>query len=265
MAKTTRAMEDMLASIRQAIHEESAYQSAGLHAPVRETPRTDEPQGSTPARLAPANDDAGAADFLRPLRPSRHDEDEEWSDDLAAQEPPAGLTDSHTLSGHRRIISGVMGGGMDVDEAMERLGAPAPAPVSAFADPEFEQETRADRAVEGVEDEGGSWWPDRDDFPTSEEDMAAQEPQTEAPAAREAALAPLISPQAEAAAASAFSRLTQEVAGRAPSAEEMEALTREMLKPMLRDWLDANLPDLVERLVREEIARIARGGRGGKG
>ncbi len=28
---------------------------------------------------------------------------------------------------------------------------------------------------------------------------------------------------------------------------------------MLREWLDANLPELVERLVREEIARIAHG------
>ncbi len=259
MAKTTRAMEDMLASIRQAIHEESAFQSAGLHAPARESATAREPQDGAPARLAPANDDAGAADFLRPLRPSRPGEDEAWSDDPVTQERPAGLTDSHTLSGHRRIISGVMGGQMEVDEAMERLGAPAPRPASAFADPEFEHETRADTDT-GAEDEGGSWWPDSDAFTAATEHMTEAEP--EAPAAQQAALAPLISPQTEAAAASAFARLTQEVSGRAPSAEEMEALTREMLKPMLRDWLDANLPDLVERLVREEIARIARGGKG---
>lgn len=37
----------------------------------------------------------------------------------------------------------------------------------------------------------------------------------------------------------------------------LEALTRELLKPMLAQWLDANLPEIVERLVKKEIARIA--------
>jgi cell pole-organizing protein PopZ len=36
---------------------------------------------------------------------------------------------------------------------------------------------------------------------------------------------------------------------------------REMLRPMLKAWLDDNLPGLVERLVRAEIERVARGGR----
>jgi uncharacterized protein len=35
-------------------------------------------------------------------------------------------------------------------------------------------------------------------------------------------------------------------------------LTREMLRPMLKAWLDANLPAIVERLVRAEIERVAR-------
>lgn len=38
----------------------------------------------------------------------------------------------------------------------------------------------------------------------------------------------------------------------------LESLVRELLKPMLRDWLDANLAAMVERLVREEIQRMAR-------
>jgi uncharacterized protein len=38
----------------------------------------------------------------------------------------------------------------------------------------------------------------------------------------------------------------------------LEQLVRELLKPMLREWLDENLPPLVERLVHEEIKRIAR-------
>ena len=36
----------------------------------------------------------------------------------------------------------------------------------------------------------------------------------------------------------------------------LEAVVREMLKPMLKDWLDRNLPEIVEQLVTREIARI---------
>ena len=36
----------------------------------------------------------------------------------------------------------------------------------------------------------------------------------------------------------------------------LEAVVREMLRPLLKDWLDRNLPDMVEALVTREIARI---------
>jgi uncharacterized protein len=36
----------------------------------------------------------------------------------------------------------------------------------------------------------------------------------------------------------------------------LDGLVREMLRPMLKDWLDANLPDLVERIVAREVARV---------
>jgi hypothetical protein len=38
----------------------------------------------------------------------------------------------------------------------------------------------------------------------------------------------------------------------------LEGLVREMLRPMLREWLDANLPELVERIVAREVERITR-------
>jgi hypothetical protein len=37
----------------------------------------------------------------------------------------------------------------------------------------------------------------------------------------------------------------------------LEGLVREMLRPMLGEWLDKNLPPMVEAMVRDEIARIA--------
>ena len=36
----------------------------------------------------------------------------------------------------------------------------------------------------------------------------------------------------------------------------LEAVVRDMLRPMLKDWLDAHLPEIVEELVTREIARI---------
>ncbi len=41
----------------------------------------------------------------------------------------------------------------------------------------------------------------------------------------------------------------------------IEDLIQSMLRPMLREWLDGNLPPLVERLVRDEIERVSRGRR----
>ncbi|ATY31370.1 DUF2497 domain-containing protein [Sphingomonas psychrotolerans] len=38
--------------------------------------------------------------------------------------------------------------------------------------------------------------------------------------------------------------------------DTLEGLVRELLKPMLRDWLDANLPQIVEAMVAREITRI---------
>ena len=38
----------------------------------------------------------------------------------------------------------------------------------------------------------------------------------------------------------------------------LEDLVREMLRPLLREWLDENLPSVVERLVREEIEKLVR-------
>jgi cell pole-organizing protein PopZ len=60
---------------------------------------------------------------------------------------------------------------------------------------------------------------------------------------------------------SAFGRLADSVLARASGDQSIEEITRELLQVMLKQWLDDNLPELVERLVREEIERVARTGR----
>jgi uncharacterized protein len=70
---------------------------------------------------------------------------------------------------------------------------------------------------------------------------------------------PFVSPATDAAVGASFNALSASIAMHNP--EMIESLTREMLRPMLKSWLDDNLPSLVERLVRAEIQRVARGGR----
>jgi cell pole-organizing protein PopZ len=68
---------------------------------------------------------------------------------------------------------------------------------------------------------------------------------------------PILSASATAAVDAAFNSLAQTVL--VHNAKTLEDLVKEMLRPMLKSWLDDNLPNLVERLVRAEIERVSRG------
>jgi cell pole-organizing protein PopZ len=67
----------------------------------------------------------------------------------------------------------------------------------------------------------------------------------------------LLSSATTAAVDSAFNTLAQTVL--VHNARTLEDLVREMLRPMLKSWLDDNLPSMVERIVRAEIERVSRG------
>ena len=67
----------------------------------------------------------------------------------------------------------------------------------------------------------------------------------------------LLSASTTAAVDSAFNALAQTVL--VQNARTLEDLVREMLRPMLKSWLDDNLPGMVERIVKAEIERVARG------
>jgi hypothetical protein len=95
--------------------------------------------------------------------------------------------------------------------------------------------------------------------------FAAAEPTPPPPQQRDEA--PMLSPesivspttaQASREPLEALSRLIvrPEVAG----GDTLEGLVREMLRPMLREWLDAQLPSIVESMVAKEIARISNRG-----
>lgn len=73
----------------------------------------------------------------------------------------------------------------------------------------------------------------------------------------EAAADRLLSQATDASVSQAFGLLTHTVLTN--NARTLEDLVKDMLRPMLKAWLDDNLPSTVERLVRAEIERVARG------
>jgi cell pole-organizing protein PopZ len=103
----------------------------------------------------------------------------------------------------------------------------------------------------------------RAEAPRSEAPRArAPEPQEEvapAAAAPTAAVdASIVSDRAAEASRGALDQLSRMlVKPETPGSDSLEGLVREMLRPMLREWLDAKLPGIVEAMVSREIARIS--------
>jgi cell pole-organizing protein PopZ len=131
---------------------------------------------------------------------------------------------------------------------------PAPAPVAAPAASDVLDLTEAMAATTFRKIDGAS------DIVFAERAAEAPEPPRPTPApAPSAGLTEngLISAATRAAVDSAFNSLANTVLGN--NARTLEDLVKEMLRPMLKSWLDDNLPGLVERIVRAEIERVSRG------
>jgi cell pole-organizing protein PopZ len=89
-----------------------------------------------------------------------------------------------------------------------------------------------------------------------------RQPAFEPPALESSPAAPpqqILSRSTVSAVESAFNTLANTVLSN--NARTLEDLVKEMLRPMLKSWLDDNLPGLVERIVKAEIERVSRGGR----
>jgi len=126
----------------------------------------------------------------------------------------------------------------DVFELTDEMAVPEPAPPAAtFSkvepqdDIEFTEATKASR----------------------------RQPAYEPPFESAAPTRPILSHSTVSAVESAFNSLANTV--QSNNARTLEDLVKEMLRPMLKSWLDDNLPGLVERIVKAEIERVSRGGR----
>jgi uncharacterized protein len=86
--------------------------------------------------------------------------------------------------------------------------------------------------------------------------LAPTEPRTSSEKMGAKPEAGLLSREATTAVGSACNTLTETVKKHEPTLEDV---VRETLRPMLKSWLDENLPRVVERMVEAEIERVARG------
>jgi uncharacterized protein len=217
------SMEEILASIRRIIADDDASKTA--------PPRPAEPpQAAAPApaaRPAPPPQAPPAPPRVTPPEPSL-DEAE-----AADPEPMAEVEDQAS----------------DILDLTEQMAAPMPQPAPAPKPaPQF-------RTIDG-----------NFDVSYDEEKPAPQMPEPprrafasdDSPPPRiEERSNQLLSNMTSAAVDSAFNTLAQTVL--VQNARTLEDLVREMLRPMLKAWLDDNLPGMVERLVRAEIERVSRG------
>ena len=88
------------------------------------------------------------------------------------------------------------------------------------------------------------------------------EPEPEySPSTREAIPSDILSSSAQSAAMGSMAKLVNKMpinSSRSYDGVTLEDIVREMLHPMLREWMDDNLPPMVERIVQKEIEKMAR-------
>jgi cell pole-organizing protein PopZ len=158
------------------------------------------------------------------------------------------------LASIRRIISE---DDADQSAASAAAAAPPPAeePVEVEAPPVFEEEEPA----AAFEDEELELTEKVDSHGDLDVYTATEEPDLGGADAETAGMGNLVSAPAAAAAAAAFGRLSGNMAMPA-AGRTLEDVVRELLRPLMQQWLDENLPGIVQRAVDAELARIARGG-----
>jgi hypothetical protein len=116
------------------------------------------------------------------------------------------------------------------------VSAPVPPPVLAVEEEE-EEELELTEKLDSLGDL---------DIMDAEEPEPALQP-----------VATLVSETVAAAAAASFGHLSASIA-MPPSGLTLDDVVRELLRPLLRQWLDANLPTIVQEAVQAEVDRIAR-------
>lgn len=171
----------------------------------------------------------------------------------SSQEP----TMEEILASIRRIISEDDAPADTAQPVAAAAPEPEPAPVEAAPpapEPEDDDALELTQKVDTLGDlEVYTPTPTAAPAPEPQPAVAAAPPPTPQPSVD----AGLVGERAANAAASAFGQLSAAIA-MPTEAKNLEDIVREMLRPMLQQWLDANLPAIVQQAVEGEVERIAR-------
>jgi cell pole-organizing protein PopZ len=226
------SMEEILASIRRIIADDEAKPAAGEKpaspaAAAKPAVMKDIP----PSAIAPMPKPVPAPKPAPPPPPAPEPAASNNQDDIDAM-----LASLDAATPEADIRPAQPEPEADVFELTDEMAVPEPAPatfskVEPRDDIEFTEATKASR----------------------------RQPAYEPPFESAAPTRPILSHSTVSAVESAFNSLANTVLSN--NARTLEDLVKEMLRPMLKSWLDDNLPGLVERIVKAEIERVSRGGR----
>ena len=156
----------------------------------------------------------------------------------------------------------------DIDAMLAGLGDPEPAPPRPAREPESDvlelteamqaPAAPAFRTIDAQQDVVFDETAASEPAPPPPPPRAAEPPRAAPPSRPPMTAEPDIMSSATAAAVdSAFNALAHTVL--VQNAKTLEDLVKEMLRPLLKSWLDDNLPGMVERIVKAEIERVSRG------
>jgi cell pole-organizing protein PopZ len=255
-------MEEILASIRRIIADDEAKPPAGDNKLAAAAP--------APAPQAPAKPERPAAPAkpaMENIPPSKIPAAVAAAEKKVAPAPPPPAP-APSASNNQDDIDALLNG-LDEATSAEEIRPPQPQPQSQpepQPEPEAEPEVfelTDDMAVANVappQQPSFRKVDPSDDLEFTEAAAArtVNRPTAYEPPAFQAPPAgPMLSQTTVSAVESAFNTLAHTVLSN--NARTLEDLVKEMLRPMLKSWLDDNLPGLVERIVKAEIERVSRG------
>jgi len=226
------SMEEILASIRRIIADDEATPPAG-EKPSR-PPAQAKPEKPAVAPARPAMNE------LPPAKPAPAP--------VKAAPPPAPAAAAPVVSNSQDDIDAMLAG-LDEATSAEEIRPPLPDGEVFELTDEMAVPAPPPPSFHKVE-------PQDDLVFVDHHARAAQQPVFES---RPDSGPPILSHSTVSAVESAFNSLAHTVLSN--NARTLEDLVKEMLRPMLKSWLDDNLPGLVERIVKMEIERVSRGGR----
>jgi uncharacterized protein len=244
------SMEEILASIRRIIADDEAKPPGG-DKPAAAAPQAAPAKAEKPAPSAPAPAPKPVMTDIPPSKIPAAVAAAKPAPPPPAPPPPAPAA---AASNSQDDIDALLNG-LDETTTEEQVRSPQP-------DGEVFELTD-DMAVPSDEPPQPSFHkidPEDDlEFTESVASKAIQRPPAYDPPPAQAAAPspPILSHTTVSAVESAFNALAHTVLSN--NARTLEDLVKEMLRPMLKSWLDDNLPGLVERIVKAEIERVSRG------